>query len=79
MVAGAVAVLVLLAQVAVGIFSARNAGSAFGSALVPWLIVSLIAFYSSKRWHWGVVVGTYLGAWLVLSLMSVAGRAAGGA
>ncbi|WP_211374206.1 hypothetical protein [Cellulomonas fimi] len=78
-VAGAVWLAVMLAQAALGVMSARSIGAAFGSALFPWLLVSLVAFFRPKRWSWLAVVGVYLGTWLVLNVMSAMGRLAGSA
>ncbi len=78
-VAAAVLVAVMIAQAAMGIFSAYNAGSAFGGALVPWLVVSLAAFLTRRRWNWWAIVGAYLGAWLFFSVVGALGRLGGGA
>ncbi|HEY3436288.1 MAG TPA: hypothetical protein VGK35_01255 [Actinotalea sp.] len=76
-VAGATWLVVLIVQIALGVASGFNVGSAFGSLLVPWLAVSLVAFFWRKRWNWFAVVGVFLAAWLVLSLVSTAGRLGG--
>lgn len=76
-VAGAIVVAVALAQVSMGVFTARNLGFALGSALFPWLVVSLIVFFSRIRWNWFAIVGAYAGVWLILNFLRVAGQLAG--
>ena len=78
-VAGVLYVVVLLAQVGLGSFSAYDAGAAFGASLVPWLIVSLLVLLTRPRWSWFAIAGAYLGVWLVLNLLSTLGRIAGAA
>ncbi|GCD19182.1 hypothetical protein ACFO3K_13375 [Cellulomonas algicola] len=77
-VAGALVVVLVLAQAALGIFSARAMGSAVGSALLPWLIVSLSVRYSRREWRWWAIVLVFFAVWVVLRLVSAAGQAAGG-
>lgn len=73
-VASVVYVLVLGGQAALGVLSAYNAGAAFGSAILPWLLISLIAFFSRARWNWFAIAGAYVGAYLVLAVVSALGR-----
>ncbi|WP_273652569.1 hypothetical protein [Cellulomonas fimi] len=77
-VAGALLVVLLLAQAVLGIFSAQAAGSAVGSVLLPWLIVSLAVRYSRREWPWWAIVAVFFGVWILLRLLSAAGQAAGG-
>lgn len=78
-VAGALFVVLLLAQAALGIFSAQATGSALGSVLLPWLIVSLAVRYSRREWRWWAIIAVFFGVWVVLRLVSAAGQAAGAA
>ncbi|KGM12914.1 hypothetical protein N869_00905 [Cellulomonas bogoriensis 69B4 = DSM 16987] len=73
-VAGAVLLAVTLAQVALGVFSAYNLGHSLSSTIVPWVIVSCIVFFARRRWGWWAIIGTYLGMWLLISIMGATGR-----
>ena len=75
-VAGGVWVAVMLLQLAVGIFSATNAGGAFGSLVLPWLATSLVVFFQRRRWGWPALVGVYLAFWFPLLVITANGRTA---
>lgn len=78
---GAVALVVWavisLVMVLVGSFSAVTFGEAFGRSLIPWLVVSLIAFFRKKRWSWAAYIGVFLGVYLVFTALSLAGQQSG--
>ena len=78
---GAVALVVfvvlLVVMAAIGTLTPETGGGAFGRVLLPWLVVSLIAFFRTRRWTWAAYGGVFLGVFLLVAALSAAGQQAG--
>jgi len=71
-----VTLIVLIVSVAHG--SSYEIGYALGRIVFPWLVASLIAFFSKKRWSWPAIVVVFIGLVAVFTMISNAGRMSGG-